>query len=422
MAISPDALLDILHKTPSAGSCPTPRVLGIDDFAFRKGQRYGTILVDLEKNCPVDVLPDRDAKSVEHWLKQHPGVEIVSRDRAEIYRNGVTAGAPNAIQVADRFHLLANLRQALQDSLIPFRKQFLRTTPIVNSASSNSSNGSTRGSPQIRGLTTRQQRLQAERRQKRHNIWERIQSLRNSGYTQLQIAREVGVSVKTVRRLFQGNAYPERKARTRSVNDLTLFLPYIQEQWNAERRCIATLYREVQDQGFTGSYGAVNGAICRLKKNMALYPDAISSASVPVRSPLYSVRQMTWLFLRSVDEGALPAEQLRDLEATLSSDSSLPELRDLAHMLVRLIRQRDVPALGTLISAASGSSFGEMKRLSSGLVSDLAAVRASLEQEWSNGQVEGQVNRLKFVKRSMYGRGSFDLLKARVLHQNKAVA
>lgn len=133
LLISPDALLDSIHKSPPPDQ-PTPRVLGIDDFAFKKGRRYGTILIDQERGCPVDLLPDREAKSVEAWLLAHPGVQIVTRDRAEVYRNGVSAGAPGAIQIADRFHLLANLTQALQESLTPHKKHFVRTATSQSAA------------------------------------------------------------------------------------------------------------------------------------------------------------------------------------------------------------------------------------------------------------------------------------------------
>lgn len=416
LLVSPDALLESLHKVPFSPPCSTPKVLGIDDFAFRKGRRYGTILVDLEKKRPVDLLPDRDAKTVEQWLKEHPGVQIVSRDRAEVYRNGITAGAPNAVQVADRFHLLANLQQALHDSLIPFKSHFRRSYVTDTSPSA-------RGPchrPQGSGLTTQQQKLQAQRRQKRYDLWEKVRALREKGYTQAEIAAEVAISVRTVVRLVKPQVYPERKARTRSVNSLTSFLPYIEEQWNGGQCCAARLYRAVQEQGFTGSYGAVYGAVCRLKKGMALYPAAACRAVVPARSSHYSVRQMTWLLLRSVDEETLSWEEAADVRAALASDASLPALRDFAHAFLRLIRNRDVQDLSDWLGAAQNSSFGAMKRFAVGLAGDVGAVRASLENEWSNGQVEGQVNRLKFIKRSMYGRGSFELLRTRVLHRAAA--
>lgn len=94
---------------------PTPKILGVDDFALRKGHNYGTILVDLERHQPIALLPDRTAETLERWLKEHPGVEILSRDRSKTYKSAMEKGAPDAIQVADRFHLLKNLEEALEN-------------------------------------------------------------------------------------------------------------------------------------------------------------------------------------------------------------------------------------------------------------------------------------------------------------------
>ena len=267
----------------------------------------------------------------------------------------------------------------------------------------------------VTGATTKQQKIQSQRRQKRREKWQHAKALREQGYTNAAIASEVGVSVRTVVRLLKGDDYPERKARTRSTNCLTPYLPFIEQQWHAGRRCAATLYRQVQAQGFTGSYGSVYGALCRLGKGMALYAQEPCSAVVPARPSHYSVRQMTWLFLRSAHAGTLSAEETEDLSAMLTAVPSLSALKELTHEFLRLVRQRDAAALTHWLECASASAFSEVKRLAAGLQSDATAVRAALEQPWSNGPVEGQVNRLKFLKRQMYGRAGFDLLRARVL-------
>jgi transposase len=118
MTVSDDTILRHLKRAAQGGPpLPSPRVVGIDDWAWRKGQSYGTILVDLERRVVADVLPDRSASSSATWLARHPGIEIVSRDRCGLYAEAARRGAPKARQVADRFHLLQNLREAIETQL-----------------------------------------------------------------------------------------------------------------------------------------------------------------------------------------------------------------------------------------------------------------------------------------------------------------
>ena len=116
LIVSPDTLLRRLRQSFQEERT-TPRIIGVDDFAFRRGQRYGTLLVDLERRRPIDLLPDREAETLSAWLKAHPGIEIVTRDRSRTYASGITVGTPAAVQVADRWHLLKNLREALEQFL-----------------------------------------------------------------------------------------------------------------------------------------------------------------------------------------------------------------------------------------------------------------------------------------------------------------
>jgi transposase len=110
-----------------------PRVIGIDDWAWRIGNRYGTIIVDLERHQVVDVLPDRDVETIVTWLRQHPSIEVVARDCGDPYIEAVTAGAPQAIQVADRWHLLKNLGEAVEERLLPHRSALRAAAPMAAS-------------------------------------------------------------------------------------------------------------------------------------------------------------------------------------------------------------------------------------------------------------------------------------------------
>lgn len=183
-------LLRVIRQTPLP-TAATSRVLGIDDWARHRGQTYGTILVDLERHRPVDLLSDRRAASVSAWLRAHPGVEIISRDRGGAYAEGATAGAPTAIQVADRWHLIHNLADALERAFQPNRTCILRAL------------GADAPSAGVRlpsARTARDHALSLQRRTARLERFQRVKQLHALGVMQHDIATQVGISRKTVQR------------------------------------------------------------------------------------------------------------------------------------------------------------------------------------------------------------------------------
>jgi transposase len=204
LLVSPDALLESLRRSSlPAPASPTPRVLGVDDFAFKRGRRYGTLLVDLERRCPVDLLLDRESTTVERWLKEHPGVEIVSRDRANCYAEGVRAGAPHAVQVADRWHLIKNVGDALEKVLI--RKHSLLREVAARSGDA----------PQLQPAPpsprrVRQSQQANARHERRLARYEQILDLHRKGVSILGIQRLTGADPKTIRKYLRNGGLPER--------------------------------------------------------------------------------------------------------------------------------------------------------------------------------------------------------------------
>lgn len=241
MAASGDTLLRILRQQSQAER-ETPRILGIDDWARRKGHTYGTILVDLERRQVADLLPGRTAATIEDWLRAHPGVDVVARDRSTEYARGVADGAPLALQVADRWHLLLNLRQMLERLLSRLYLR-LKQLPGAGGLESTTSLAAQRG-PFPRTHTDREASLSS--RARRIALYEEIQWRRRSGQKINQIASELNLHRATVRIHYYAESFPERSRRQPKPSLLDPFLPYLEERLEEGCENALQLWREIK--------------------------------------------------------------------------------------------------------------------------------------------------------------------------------
>ena len=382
---------------PPAG----PHVLGVDDWAWRRGQRYGTILCDLERRRVVDLLPDRQAETLAAWLRRHPGVTVVARDRAGAYADGIRQGAPQAVQVADRWHLLRNgsdvLRQVLDRHPAQLRQAARAVTAELDAAAP---------PPEPRPPSKLEQG-QRDRDAKRQVRFEEIARLHRQGLGVRAIARTLGLARNTVRRwLRRGRAPTWRKGRRPSIVDP--YAAHLQRRWREGCHNAAQLWREIRAQGFPGRAVIVRQWVARLRSG-----DTAAVPTAPAPRPVWrtpSSRQAARLLLTD-------AESLHDTERTFVAalTAASPEIRaaqELVGTLAGLIKARDAAGLEPWFEAAQGGALGGF---ADGLRRDLPAVRAALTLPWSTGPVEGHITRLKLLKRQMYGRAKFDLLRQRVL-------
>jgi transposase len=241
-------------------AAPTPRVLGVDDWAWRRGQRYGTILVDLEQRRPIERLPDRSAAGVATWLREHPGVDFVSRDRAGAYADGVRLGAPDAIQVADRWHLLANIGGMLERTLGSQRAALQQAAAAVDRSlgetSPPSADAQAAVAPEGPRLTSVQQERQA-RRAERLARYEAVMARHQEGFSQVAISKRLGLGRKTIRRYLRADALPEQ---ARPEGRPTLLAPYeahLRSRWTAGCHNAFQLWQEIRRQGFPGQAAIV---------------------------------------------------------------------------------------------------------------------------------------------------------------------
>ena len=411
--LSGDTVLRVLHSTP-APTPPTPRVLGIDDFALRKGRVYGTILVDLERRRPVDLLPERTAETIATWLRDHPGVEIIARDRAQDYARGAAEGASEAIQVADRFHLLCNLHEVLTrylQRITPALRRGLAREPAATSPAIPEAPEPPASAPATRplpryGRSPRLQQEQSARHAARTHRYAQVKTRFAQGQSLRQIAAACGLNTKTIRSWVRTETLPFDQRGYRGTGKIDPYIPYLQSRLAEGCTNQSRLWREIQHQGFTGTRSLV-------AKWIHAHSQPTPVAPAPAAPQLPAARQLAWLLCqdaekRSADEQAL-VEQLQQ-------HTELTHVQQLVQQGTAMIRQRQAADLDAWLQSCQASSSVELQNFVAVLQRDYAAVKAALTFPWSNGPVEGHINRLKLIKRSGYGRMQLDLLRQRVLY------
>ena len=395
------------------------RVLGVDDWALRKGQRYGTILCDLERRRPVDLLPERSAEALKRWLRNHPEVQIISRDRGDDYIKGASEGAPYAVQVADRWHLLRNLQETLTRVVDRYQGKIREAARAV-AGILNSQQPKAKTTAPVQGeqleptVLTKYQERQQQRRARRLARFEQVRELHRQKVSLRSIGRRLGLHRSTVRRFVRAEVFPERASRL-TFRRTDPLIDYIRRRWDEGCRNAVQLTDELKAQGFQVSYHMVRRRVFdwRLADPAAPPEHAAETTSrIPARP---SSKRVTWLLLKKVQE--LETDERIFVEEVGKQCPALQDAATLARAFMTMVQDRQPEAwqewLKNARDPAAATQFGTFAK---GLQADEQAVRAALTLEWSNGQVEGQINRLKTIKRQMYGRARFDLLRQRVLH------
>jgi transposase len=391
MPVSATTLLDMLRRRAPVTLDRGPRVLGVDEWAWRRGHRYGTILIDLEKRRVVDLLPDRNAETLVAWLRQHRGVEVISRDRSGTFADAARRAAPGAVQVADRWHLLENCSRALL-GVVKRHRLDLRAAAQPAAVETDV--------PQVPPPMTSAEERRWTRWRRRRDIYDEAVRLHKDGVSIKAVARRLGVARNTARRWLRGAA-PDLIRRRPSM--LEPHLPMLERRWVEGCHNGAQLWRELRVIGFRGGLRVVSEWASR--RRLCDRPGR-SSLSLTAPPPRRVARLLT------AEPAALVADERRYLDRLLALSAPLARARDLALRFGAIVRNHNIGDLGRWMADAAGS---DMSSFASGIQQDEAAIRAALQLPWSNGQTEGQITRLKLIKRQMYGRAKHDLLRARVL-------
>lgn len=406
MTVSGDTILRILRQT-TCKPVSNLKVLGIDDWAFAKGRRYGTILVDLERGVPMDLLPDRTAATLAAWLKAHPGIEVITRDRFSDFALAVSKACPDTQQVADRWHLLKNLRETLERVLRRMHER-LRTLPSSTELLTITSSLRLR---RLRPPSANEQATTDASRLRRFQLYRMVHYLLACGLSQRKIASLLKLHRVTARLYAEANTFPERVPARPRASILDLYLSYLQQRWQAGCTNARQLYREVLVRGYRGSYQQVARWA---HAQRLLKPSVKEAASLPAISTfaLPAARHLTWLLLRSPDK---LSSHDRVLLTHICQDPACRQVYDLAQQFHVMLRSRSSDFLDEWLKTCIVSQFPDLREFALGLCRDLDAVRNAFIYPWSNGPVEGHICRLKLLKRQMYGRAKRDLLRIRVL-------
>jgi transposase len=413
IAVHPSTVLRLVKALPAAQVSQAPEVLGIDDFALRKGQAYGTVLVDVTTGDVIDLLPDREAATVEAWLTAHPGAEIICRDRAGAYAEGARAGAPEATQVADRWHLWHNLAEYAGKTVA--RHRGCLTQPAPGEAvgppcpaeqdeagpEQEPARPAIPDGPSDGGGT--EGRLVTRTRDRYAAIHERLQA----GESLHAISRSLALSRPTVRRFARATGAEELlDGAIGKESKLDPFKPYLHQRWNEGITDATTLHAELQQRGFTGCVRTVRRYVAPFRQAAAA-PDP--APAVP------KARQITrWLLSRPDHLQAEEQAQLSAIRATCPHiDALARHVASFAEMMTSRTGDRDLEAWLIAVEADDGQP--DLRSFATGIRHDQQAVTNGLTLPYSSGKVEGTVNKIKTLKRQMYGRAGFDLLRTRVI-------
>jgi transposase len=395
LVTSRSTLLRLVRALPDP-AVDAVTVLGVDDFALRRGRRYGTVLVDMGSRRPIDLLPGRDAATLTDWLIQHPGVEVICRDRAGAYAEAGRTGAPHAIQVADRWHLWHNLAEHVEKTVARHHRCLATAVapPPATDLAAVAADVT---------VTRAEQGLLVPRTRHRY---QQVQALLTQGMTIRGIQRQLGLARGTVRRFARAASVDELLAKQHAGRPSILdeHLDYLHARWNDGVTNATVLFAEIRARGYRGTAATLRSYL------QPLHAAARRAPTAP-RPP--KVRTITAWLLRHPDR--LDADERAALADIRSACPHLDALARHVQRFAEILTRRHGHRLDAWIAAVDADDQSDLHSFTAGLRRDHDAVRNGLTLPHNSGAVEGHVNRIKMIKRQMYGRANLDLLRKRVL-------
>lgn len=438
LPLSDDTILRRLKQNARGDAAAAKaRVIGIDDWAQRKGQSYGTIVVDLKRRRVVEVLAERSTEAIGQWLAAHPKVKTIARDRNGRYAQAARRSAPQASQVADRFHLVQNLRQAVERELAVQRRHLAvdcPPTPAVTTPPAIAAPTARKKSLRPpSAVVVREEERAHQRREQKLELFATIQTMKAAGLKVSQMARELGINRRRIDKWVKLQELPERSKMAPRPGLAESFREYLRQRWEEGCRDGRKLLAEIRQKGYVGCYSWLAHLLAPWRRARAREEWA-ASAVPPTLSPSVAaaaqaetamlvanqprpkqISPQVAAALLSKSRRELTHEQGEIVDVLNKACPDFAAMRTLVLSFRTILRHGKVRTLHRWLERAAASGIHAMRRFAQKLKQDLRAVEAAVRQIWSNGPIEGQVNRLKMLKRQMYGRASVELLRARVM-------
>ncbi len=350
--------------------------VGIDDFAWKRGKRYGTVIVDLDSHCIIDLLPDRETESVKKWLESHPEIEVVSRDRGGVYADGAAQGAPQAIQCADRWHLCKNLGDAVESYL---KRQSLSIPAPPQPAPT----GMRKDKPTYE--QRRQERLSQAVFERKQEMVEKVRDLHQQGKSGHNIAAELSLARGTVRKYIQTEGPVRIAPKKRKPSLLDPYYEYVCQRWNEETPTALQLFEELQEKGFQGGISIVKDFVTRLRRGLPGLKQPPQSIQMRQAPSMLSARELRWLLAKREED--LTSDEKQCMAKLFESGQEVRLISRLLQSFLHMVRELKSDLLNGWLKEARESAIKEIVSFVNGIERDYEAVRAGLTHTWSHDHV-----------------------------------
>ena len=406
--VSPSTMLRVIKRLDIQPKTLTSGVIGVDDWAFKKGKTYGTVIVDLERKEVVDLLPDRESGTLAEWLKKHPGIKTVSRDRYGPYALGIKTGAPNANQVSDRFHLLMNLGDATKRIFQSKGKELREVFTLYNDPKKEpyqpvNIESTVQSTAEVAEPSFTTANISIDKQHK----FENVKDLYSKGISIRQIARTVRLTRITVRKYITIEQLVKRQSRT--TTNLDAFIDFLIQDDNRVKT-YRELHKTIVEMGFNGKYTQF---CCKMNEVYNMQPSLRPKSTGPILVKTWSPTRLSIMLYMELDE--LKRDEDKDfLKLLFEKCPQIEKIEKLVKGFKKLFIAKEDGMLKNWIEEVLKSDCG-LNNFAKNLLKDYDAVNNAVITTISNGQVEGQVNRIKNIKRKMYGKAGFQLLRKMVL-------